>query len=74
MQLALKLDGSKVEGRAIRVRRSAKKEARRAPPRTPAATRRRRPDDAYKGEMARPDQKAKKKTGKKAARKNARRT
>uniref|UniRef100_A0A3Q2YWQ8 RNA binding motif protein 34 n=1 Tax=Hippocampus comes TaxID=109280 RepID=A0A3Q2YWQ8_HIPCM len=32
VQLALKLDGSKVEGRAIRVRRSAEKEARRGVP------------------------------------------
>ncbi|XP_019745241.1 RNA-binding protein 34 [Hippocampus comes] len=72
VQLALKLDGSKVEGRAIRVRRSAEKEARRAPP--PPQRRRRRPDDTYKGEMAHPHQKAKKKTGKKKARKNVRRT
>ncbi|XP_057698478.1 RNA-binding protein 34 [Corythoichthys intestinalis] len=69
VQLALKLDGSKLEGRAIRVKRSTKIERRAAPAVKKGPKVKGRGRDSFKGVMADPRKKNKKKTGKKKLKK-----
>ncbi|XP_054635698.1 RNA-binding protein 34 [Dunckerocampus dactyliophorus] len=71
VQLALKLDGSKLEGRSIRVKRSVKKEksntrgaAGKMPAQRKFLVKKSGPNHNFKGEMADPKKKPKKKPGK----------
>ncbi|XP_061535312.1 RNA-binding protein 34 isoform X2 [Phycodurus eques] len=73
VQLALKLEGSKLEGRPVRVKRSTEKERRSAAPRRTAAAGNQgkgHRSTNFKGEVARPNQKNKKKTTKKKVKKS----
>ncbi|XP_077461848.1 RNA-binding protein 34 isoform X2 [Stigmatopora argus] len=61
VQLALKLDGSDLKGRGVRVQRSTKKKADGRAPEKKAPAVKGHPRQAFKGEMAEPTQKSKKK-------------